>query len=131
MINSAPVNNIKRTSAIFLIVMAVVFYFLEGILFNPLILWTTLPLYMSYAIINSAVKTNSAKKLFAGYGFIFVSVGFSLFYHVAWYFDWQGTKTSSSTSALIFIWLPIYAVIVGLIGYVVGILVGMVYEQKA
>jgi hypothetical protein len=60
-------------------------------------------------------------------GFAFytiISLGLLLFGHLAWYFDWQGTKTGSSTSGLIFIFLPLYAVILGGIGYLFGWLAG-------
>jgi hypothetical protein len=36
-----------------------------------------------------------------------------MFAHAAWAFDWGRTATGSSTSGLIFIFLPIYAVVLG------------------
>ncbi len=121
----------KITSIYILITAAVVFYFLAGILLNPLIIWTSLPLYISYILVNSAIKSNSIKKLFSAYGFMLFSIIFSIFYHVTWFIDWQGTKTSSSTSALIFIWLPLYSILIGLVGYVIGQIAGTLYTRKA
>ncbi len=124
-------NKHKKASLFILITTAVVLYLLAGILLNPFILWTSLPLYISYLFINKAVKLHSISKLISAYGFMLFSVAFSVFYHITWYIDWQGTKTGSSTSALIFIWLPLYSVILGFIGYVLGKLAGRLYERKA
>jgi hypothetical protein len=33
--------------------------------------------------------------------------------HAAWLFDWGGTATGSSTSGLIFLFLPLYALVMG------------------
>ncbi|TLM63959.1 MAG: hypothetical protein FDZ69_12045 [Deltaproteobacteria bacterium] len=95
-------------------------YALEGILLNPLILWTALPIYIGYSTLAKSWRIGSIRKACQGYGFLTVSLGFSYFYHFAWFFDWGGTKTGCSTSAIIFIWFPIYAVILGGIGYLVG-----------
>ena len=110
---------IKRIQ-IALLILALGMYILEGILLNLLIIWVLLPLYIGYSIIRKAWRINSSKKLEQGYGFLIVSVGFSYLYHFAWFFDWGGTKTASSTSALIFIWFPGYAVILGCVGYLFG-----------
>ena len=124
-------NKHKKISLSILIATAVALYFLAGISFNPLILWTSLPLYLSYLFVASASKSHSIQRLFSAYGFMLFGIAFSLFYHLTWYFDWQGTKTGSSTSALIFIWLPMYAVILGFVGYMLGHVVGKLYERKA
>ncbi len=120
----------SKTEVYFFIACAIIFYALAGIAFNPLILWTALPLYLGYAFIKSATVSGSIVKCYSSYGFIIASVGFSLFYHLTWFFDWQGTKTGSSTSALIFIWLPIYAVVLGFIGQFIGKLVGNFCNRK-
>lgn len=122
-------NKHKKFTFIILIISAVIFYYLAGIWLNPFIFWTALPLYISFVLINKATKTDSTKRLFSAYGFLIVSIGFSLFYHFTWYFDWQGTKTGSSTSALIFVWLPIYSVVLGFAGYFAGSLIGKFYSK--
>jgi len=98
---------------------ALSFYYLAGIWFNPFILWTALPLYIGYALINSAIASESKFKLYASYSFIFISILLSLLYHLTWYLDWQGTKTSSSSSAIIFFIFPIYCVVLGFVGYAI------------
>ena len=103
-----------------LVVIVFGLYVLEGILINPLIAWTALPVYIGYSTIRTAWKTQSTKKLHQGYGFLIFSVFFSYLYHFAWFFDWDGTKTGSSTSALIFVIFPVYVVILGYLGYFLG-----------
>jgi len=114
-----------------LVVLAVGLYVLAGSLFNPFIIWTSMPLYITYMYYLQAMRQDSEKKLFAAYGYLIVGVGLSYLYHMAWYFDWDSTKTGSSTSALIFIWFPIYAVILGYVGYVIGYVVGIVKLKYA
>jgi len=103
-----------------LLAVAASFYVLEGVLLNPFIVWTSLPLYVGYTIVSSGWKTGSGRKLSQGYGFLILSIAFSYLYHLAWYLDWDHTKTGSSTSALIFVWFPIYAVVIGYVGYFLG-----------
>lgn len=43
----------------------------------------------------------------------FVTSAFSLAFHVAWHFDLGGTATASSTAALAFIFVPIWAIVFG------------------
>ena len=109
---------------------AIVFYALAGIAVNPLIIWTALPLYISYVLTKSDRFSSSISGRYSSYGFNIASVGFSLFYHLAWFFDWQGTQTSSSTSAIIFIIMPIYAVVLGFGGLLVGGLIGRFQKSK-
>ncbi len=90
-----------------------------------------MPLYISYLLINSAIKSNSTSRLLSAYGFMAFSIIFSIFYHITWYIDWQGTRTGSSTSALIFVWLPLYSLIPGFVGYMLGKFAGMLYQGQA
>ena len=113
----------KKRLRLTLFIVASTFYVLEGALVNPFILWTALPLYVGYSVIRKAWETGSVRKLRQGYGFLVVSVGFSYLYHLAWFFDWGAMKTGSSTSAIIFVWFPVYALVFGYIGYFVGLLV--------
>ena len=39
---------------------------------------------------------------------------------MAWFFNWNDIKTGSSTAGLIFIFIPIYSLISGGIGYLIG-----------
>ena len=106
-----------------LVTSAAAFYFLADIPLNPLIVWTALPLYVSYYLINRAIDSDLPGSLLSAYGFMLFSIVFSLFYHLTWYLDWQGTRTGSSTSGLIFLFLPVYAIVIGFVGYLVGKLI--------
>jgi len=110
----------KKYYIVTLLVIAISFNILAGDILNPLIIWDALPLYVGYAIFHKAFKAQCENKLYASIGFLIVSVGFSYFYHIAWFLDWEGTRTGGSTSALIFIWFPIYSVLIGSFGYFVG-----------
>lgn len=77
-------------------------------------------MYIGYFIVIKAWKIKSRKKVWEGYNFLIVSIGFSYFYHLLWFFDIDGSKTGGSTSALLFLWGPIWAVFLGYIGYFIG-----------
>jgi ABC-type lipoprotein release transport system permease subunit len=49
--------------------------------------------------------------------------------HAAWILDLGDTKTGSSTSGLMFVFLPIYAMLAGLVGAVSGALVGWIVSM--
>ena len=110
----------KKIFILILSINAVVLYLLEGILFNPLFIWVLLPFYIGYSIVYKAWKINSKKKLWEGYNFLIVSIFFSYFYHLLWFFDLDGAKTGSSTAALIFLWGPLWSVLFGYVGYFFG-----------
>jgi hypothetical protein len=112
----------KKRVRLTLLAMALGLYVLEAVLINPMIVWTAMPLIIGYLIINKAWNRKSQKKLRQGYAFLALSIGFSFLYHLMWFFDVDHTKTGGSTSALIFVWFPIYAVILGFIGYLFGAL---------
>lgn len=107
---------------------AISFYIFEGHLINSLILWTILPIYFGLLQFYFAYKYQSKKKLYGVYGFFILSLGFSYFYHLSWYFNVEGIVTSSSTSSLIFIIFPIYAVILGYIGYFLGTFISVFFD---
>jgi membrane protein DedA with SNARE-associated domain len=110
----------KRLVVLFLIINILILYFLEGVWINPMIIWISLPIIIGYTIVNKAWKIKSKKKLWEGIMFFLLSLGFSYFYHFTWFLDWQGTRTGSSTAALIFVWGPIWAVVFGYFGYFFG-----------
>jgi len=105
---------------IFIIVTAIVFYVLEGVIVNPFFLWVATPLGFAYFHLSASGNSGSAKGVGAIKGFLFGSIPLLLLIHVAWALDIDGTKTGGSTSALIFAVAPVYAFITGGVGYVLG-----------
>ena len=50
---------------------------------------------------------------------------------MAWHLGWLASQAGgSSTSALIFSWIPILAIVVGLVGYIIGALIGMFFCRR-
>jgi len=103
-----------------LALMAASIYFLEGISFDLFTIWNITPLLVSLLIYERGRKLARPARLWRTYGFLLGSIALSGYVHLAWFFDWGRMKTGSSTSGLIFIFLPIYAFIVGGIGYFIG-----------
>jgi len=101
---------------IVLIALAIFIYIAEDVLFNPFAIWNMLPLIISFAIYRQETKTN----LYRAYGFLIGSMVLSGYIHMAWFFNWNDIKTGSSTAGLIFIFIPIYSLISGGIGYLIG-----------
>src|SRR5215472_13833340 len=84
--------------------------FIEGPL-NPLWIWNVLPVVFGYTFLRRAQRRSlrAAPEM----AFLVSSCGLLLYAHAAWAFDWGCTATGSSTTALIFIFLPIYAIALG------------------
>ena len=114
----------KRHFLLLLLLITSVLYLLAGVLFNPLIIWVAGSLFFAYPIFSMGKKYKNQSLCYAAYGYILGWSGFSLFYHLAWFFDWGKTQTGSSTSALIFIWFPIYSIVIGVLFGVAGYIVG-------
>lgn len=55
--------------------------------------------------------------------------GLSLFFLIAWITDFVGTQTGASTSGLAFIFIPIWSLVFGAVGAVIGFLVGRIIEK--
>ena len=74
-------------------------------------LWGFVPVILTCAFYARARRRHvNAKPELA---FALGACGLTLAVHLAWIFDWGETKTGSSTSALIFLFIPIYATILG------------------
>lgn len=80
--------------------------------------WNVAPCILAYAAVTRRTAAYPAA------GFAVGALGLTLLMHAQWMFDIGGAQTGSSTSALIFIFIPVYAVATGLIGAVVGAAVG-------
>lgn len=52
--------------------------------------------------------------------FAVVATLFMVWFHLAWLFDWGGTRTGSSTSALAFSFIPLWALVLGVVAGVLA-----------
>ncbi|MBM4118084.1 hypothetical protein FJ251_10170 [bacterium] len=70
--------------------------------------WNLLPLVLAIlAIVRSGdVRPSLSATTFAGITTLSVALT-----HAAWVFDWGGTQTGSSTSGLVFLFSPIYSIL--------------------
>ena len=98
---------------------------------DKFILWNLLPLLLSCAFLlfiapkkGGRWKDISRQRVVPAIGFCAGATGLTTLVHLAWFFDWGGTATGSSTAGLIFIFLPAYALGLGLIGLLVGLWFG-------
>lgn len=103
---------------------------------NPFILWNWLPIAAAYFLAERLRQgkrqngvTPPARRIGGVIGFALPATGLVVFTHLAWLYDWWATKTSSSTSALIFIFIPFYAMLLGGVGYGIGWLLGRLIEM--
>jgi len=101
-----------------LIVLAIFIYVTEEVSFDLFTIWNMLPLIISLILYKYGQKQEI--KIYGAYGFLIGGMILSGYFHMAWFFNWDGIKTGSSTSGLIFIFIPIYSLIPGGIGYFVG-----------
>ena len=95
-----------------LIILACFIYFTEGVAFNMFTAWNMLPLIVSLLIYLFGTK-------YSAYSFLAGSMMLSGYLHLAWFFGW-GDINSHSTSALIFVVIPVFSLVAGGIGYALG-----------
>jgi hypothetical protein len=84
----------------------------EGL--NMLAVWNLVPVVIG--LVTSAIgarqsRLSPAARLVLGVFCVAVLTCVALF-HLAWRFDWGGTSTGSSTAGLIFIFAPVYCIVV-------------------
>lgn len=81
-----------------------------------IVLWNCIPLFISYLLIFYLSKERFLTKVKDVKTpiliFAIINIGFTTFIHLAWIFDWNNTASGSSTSALIFIFIPIFSGII-------------------
>jgi hypothetical protein len=98
--------------------------YVDGI--HVLALWNVLPVAIGLLVARGTRRgPRTPVAIGPGAGFLAGAVPMSLFWHAAWQFDVWRTASSSSTSALMFLILPIYAIGIGLAGSLLGMVVGL------
>ncbi len=125
-------------TAIILVILAIFTVLAEGVRFNLFTLWNLLPLaVVAMLLLNVRYKWRwcnmSAGSRGAVLGFVLGSLGFTFLMHLAWMLDLGGTATGSSTSGLIFIFIPIYSLGLGILGTPIGWLCGkswQIYKER-
>ena len=117
--------NKKKELALFagLVICSAIVVITEGVKPNLFTVWNLLPVIYCYLLFRKAISNSSITMIGGSVGFALTGIPLLLFVHAAWFFDWEGTKTGSSTGGLIFVFIPIYSIIVGGIGYLVGWLI--------
>jgi hypothetical protein len=94
--------------------------------FHALALWNGLPMAIGLLVARGLQRRpRTPVTVGTGAGFIAGAVAMSLAGHAAWQLDVWGIATSSSTSALLFVFLPLYALGMGLVSSVLGAVVGL------
>lgn len=112
----------------FLVAIALVGY-TEGH-FTGFFIWNALPIAVGLGMLLAARRASRAAV--AGCAAFAVSATLLVVaFHLAWFFDWGRTATGSSTSALAFIFVPLWAyVLSGIIGLLAWIASRMIHKAR-
>lgn len=78
---------------------------------NPFWIWNSVPVAASYLLLARARQKE--KNPLPEIGFFVVACGTVLVAHAAWFDDWGGIASNSSTAGLMFVILPVYATVLG------------------
>ncbi len=120
-----------KTLVIFSLLLFGFLYYAEGTWINPFALWNAMPLALAVLLYWIGRRSENRAARWGAIGFLVVSMALSLPAHLAWMFDWDGTRTASSTSALLLLFLPVYASGLGLIGFAFGWGLSRVVQRRA
>jgi hypothetical protein len=77
-------------------------------------IWNLLPIGLGAFALGVAQRKEGALSSVFKY-FAVVTTVIPILVHLAWIFDWGATATGSSTSALLFVFLPVWTIALGLI----------------
>ncbi|MEW8206310.1 MAG: hypothetical protein AB2770_14250 [Candidatus Thiodiazotropha taylori] len=105
--------------------------FAEGVTPNIFTMWNLLPVLATYMLFKGAAKRRRIRTTLGAVGFLVFGVGLLLFVHLAWLFDWGETKTGSSTAGLIFLFAPVWSLLLGGVGLSIGNIFGRILENNA
>lgn len=101
--------------AIFIVLGAFVLVAEGGSLFA---IWNVLPLIIGYLLLRRARRKKFTPMPEILYNVC--STGVIAAGHLAWITDFQNTATGSSTSALLFVLLPVWAILLGGLAFLTG-----------
>lgn len=98
--------------------------FVEGV--NPLVLWNGLPVALGLLAARGLRRgPRNPAAVGAAAGFVLGSAGTSVVGHAAWQLDAGGIASATSTSAILPLLLPMYALGIGLVGALLGAVAGL------
>ena len=113
----------------FLLVVALVIYVERP--FDGFTLWNAFPVALGFGVLLLGLRSCRATAA----GCVAFAVSATLLvahFHLAWLFDWGGTATGSSTSALAFIFVPFWVMLfAGIIGVVAWGIARVVCRRRA
>lgn len=107
----------KNTPAFLLCLLCVVAVFLI-LGFNYFSLYQLLPIAVFYTFqvkVFSKIKRSDKASFICYILSILILLVFPLTAQVMWYFDINNLASKSSTSGLLFVWLPVYAILPGIL----------------
>jgi hypothetical protein len=107
---------IRTTGMVLLAACGLLVLYAEGLYW--IALWNLLPLFAAGTAIRRGIGVGDISA--AAFVFAFVTALAVAFVHLAWVFDWGGTQTGSSTAGLIFLFSPVYALLLGGFGWSVA-----------
>ena len=112
------------------VLLAIIVAAIEGS-WDSFTIWNLSPLLLSYLVLLFVApkrqghwKDIPRQRFCPAAGFCVGATGLTTLGHLAWYFDWGGTSTGSYRAGLMFIFLPAYALGLGIIGLLAGLWFG-------
>jgi len=102
----------------FLLAMALVVYVQGGDSIG-FALWNALPMLAGLGMLLAGRRSRS-RMPWGRTAFATVATLLMVWFHLSWLFDWGGARTGSSTSALAFIFMPLWAFVFGAVAGVLA-----------
>lgn len=120
----------KNNTALLLCVLCAVFAFLIlGV--NYFALYQLLPILVFYGFQVKVFNQFTSPASNVCYALaVLILLLFPLLAQISWYFDWNDLASKSSTSGLLFVWLPMYALLPGIVPCLVAWILKAKAEQK-
>ncbi|MEW5725884.1 MAG: hypothetical protein AB1896_22435 [Thermodesulfobacteriota bacterium] len=100
---------------------------------NPFAIWNALPVLAAGGLLargRDETMEQASSGRFGAYGFAAGVILIEAGAHFAWIYNWAGTATGSSTSALMFVTLPVVALAVGGAGMLAGRAIGRFHDHR-
>ncbi len=98
---------------------------------RPTVLWNLAPLILTLVLALLALGINAGRWWqpdsrwpLAAAGFAVPAVGLTLYLHALWHYDINATRSSALATNSLFVYLPIYALLAGAIGFALGFRIG-------